>query len=113
MALLATTVSHHSKRWCYGHRELLTVFLYLREMGLISQSMFSVQWVGIRHQHIVFDVQKPTVQCTLYRRHQNKWYPQSCLFAHFEATLDFCVANLLAHNNLLCYYVQVNSLLLK
>ena len=26
--------------------------------------------------------------------------PQRCLFADFEATLDFSVANLLAHNNI-------------
>ena len=40
-------------------------------------------------------------------QHQNKWYSQRCLLAHFEA-------NLLAHNNWwLCYYVQVNSLRLK
>ena len=28
--------------------------------------------------------------CTpLYHQQQNKWYPQRCLLAHFEATLDF------------------------
>ena len=26
---------------------------------------------------------------TMYHRLQNKWYPQRCLLAHFEAALDF------------------------
>ena len=26
----------------------------------------------------------------LQNHQQNKWYPQRCLLAHFEATLDFC-----------------------
>ena len=28
-------------------------------------------------------------QKAMYRQQQNKWYPQRCLLAHFEATLDF------------------------
>ena len=32
---------------------------------------------------------------------QNKWYPQRCLLAHFEATLDFIRVNLFAHNKLI------------
>ena len=35
--------------------------------------------------------------------------PQGCLLAHFEASLDFSVANLLAHNNIsqICYCGQI------
>ena len=25
----------------------------------------------------------------MYDQQQNKWYPQKCILAHFEATLDF------------------------
>ena len=34
-----------------------------------------------------------------YHRQQNKCYPQRCLLAHFEASLDFSRTNLLARNN--------------
>ena len=37
----------------------------------------------------------------MYHYMQKKCYPQRCLLARFEATLDFiAVANLLAHNNM-------------
>ena len=49
----------------------------------------------------------------LYHQLQNKWYPHKCFPTHFEATLDFSQANLLAHNLCLCYYGQVNLLRLK
>ena len=51
----------------------------------------------------------------LNNQQQNKWYPESCLLPHFEASLYIlAVPNLLAHKNLwLCYYGQVNSLWLK
>ena len=46
----------------------------------------------------------------MYNQQQNKWYPQRCLLAHFEATSVSAVANLLVHNNITkSYYVQVNS----
>ena len=48
---------------------------------------------------------------TMYHRQQNKCYPQRCLLAHFEATLDFSrIANLLAHNNIsqICYCGQIS-----
>ena len=43
-------------------------------------------------------------------RQQNKCYPQMCLLAHFEATLDFAVVNLLAHNNKsqICYCGRIS-----
>ena len=43
----------------------------------------------------------------MYHQQQNKWYPQRCLLAHFEAIHYILVtANLLAHNNVtLSYYV--------
>ena len=45
-----------------------------------------------------------------YHLQQNKYYLQRCLPAHFEATLDLIVANLLAHNNLsqICYFGQIS-----
>ena len=50
----------------------------------------------------------------MHHHQQDKCYPQMCLLAHFEATLDLAVANLLAHNNItLSYYRQVNSLRIK
>ena len=38
----------------------------------------------------------------MYHQHQNKWCPQRCLLAHFEATVItiLAVANLLAHDNI-------------
>ena len=50
------------------------------------------------------------VDVDTYHRQQNKWYPQRCLLAHFEATLDLPVVNLLAHNNKsqICYCRQIS-----
>ena len=47
---------------------------------------------------------------TIHYRQQNKCYPQKCLIAHFEGTLDFSLANLLAHNNKsqICYCGQIS-----
>ena len=46
----------------------------------------------------------------MYHRQQNKCYPQSYLPSHLETTLDFSVANLLAHNNIsqICYWGQIS-----
>ena len=44
-------------------------------------------------------------------RQQNKRYPQRCLLAHFEATLDIIsLVNILAHNNKsqICYCGQIS-----
>ena len=43
----------------------------------------------------------------MYYQLQNKCYPQRCLLAHFEATLDF---SQYLNSLRLCYYGQVNSL---
>ena len=43
----------------------------------------------------------------MYSQQQNKWHPQRCLLAHFEATFYLAVANLLSHNNKTISYGQV------
>ena len=61
----------------------------------LSQSMDSVN-TGLPEE----EVRNPI------HHQQNKWYPQRCLLAYFEATLDFCRTKLLAHNNIrsqICY----------
>ena len=51
----------------------------------------------------------------VYHQQQNKWHPQRCLLAHFEATLDFSRSefNCPYINITISYYGQVNSLRLK
>ena len=46
----------------------------------------------------------------VYHQQQNKIYPQRCSLAHFTATLDIAVANLVAHNNIsqICYFGQIS-----
>ena len=34
-------------------------------------------------------IELDTEETPLYHQQQNKWYPQRCLLAHFEAILDF------------------------
>ena len=46
----------------------------------------------------------------MYSQQQNKWHPQECVLAHFEATFYLAVANLLAHNNKTISYGQVPPL---
>ena len=41
------------------------------------------------------------VKARMHHRQQNKWYPQRCLLAHFEAIHSIlAIVNLLAHNNI-------------
>ena len=50
---------------------------------------------------------------TVYHQQQNKWYPQKCLLAHFEAIRTILtIVNLLAHNNIsqICYCGQISLL---
>ena len=46
----------------------------------------------------------------MYHRQQNKCYPQSCVLAHFEATLDFSRSEFTSHNNIsqICYCGQIS-----
>ena len=37
----------------------------------------------------------------MYFCQRNKWYPQRCLLAHFEATLDF------SSNEFICPYIYI------
>ena len=45
---------------------------------------------------------------SMHHLQQNKWYPQKCLLAHFEATLDLNRTN--SHNNIsqICYSGQIS-----
>ena len=76
-------------------------------MQLIEASFFMYQYQIIA-KPVVENIFQGHIQI-MYHRQKNKFYPQSCLLAHFEATLDLTVANLLAHNNLcqICYCGQI------
>ena len=51
----------------------------------------------------------------MYDQQQNKWYPQRCILAHFEATLDFsrseftCQVNSLRLNRVYLRNGQINT----
>ena len=71
-------------------------FLVLRvkEGPIYFHSTHSMQITNLKPVFVVpilflsLTVLKLLYRTNMYHQQQNKWYPQRCLLAHFEATLD-------------------------